>query len=141
MLHQRRPSPDNSWVGSCIISFVACSAFTRGTTCRLSKSPYATLTTGASGRFVASTAAPIATGWSDPVPGRVYLPLWTNAFHGALLTPAYINYQPPLRGTDLNLRLFSAVCVGLGNYSKSSSSTLYCFLLSHVGYSHELTKG
>src|ERR1039457_2250071 len=46
MLHQRRPSPDNSWVGSCIISFVACSAFTRVTTCRLAKSPYATLYTG-----------------------------------------------------------------------------------------------
>ncbi len=28
LLHRRRPSPDNSWVGSCINSFVACSAFT-----------------------------------------------------------------------------------------------------------------
>jgi hypothetical protein len=45
---------------------------------------YATLYTGGSGGFVASTAAPIATGWSDPVPGRVYLPLWSSAFHGAL---------------------------------------------------------
>src|ERR1035438_7992226 len=93
MLHQRRPSPDNSWVGSCIISFVACSAFTRVTTCRLAKSPYATLYTGGSGGFVASTAAPIATGWSDPVPGRVYLPLWSSAFHGALKSPVYINYH------------------------------------------------
>ena len=84
LLHRLRPSPDNSWVGSCIISFVACSAFTRVTTCRLAKSPYATLYTGGSGGFVASTAAPIATGWSDPVPGRVYLPLWTSAFQGAL---------------------------------------------------------
>ena len=50
------------------------------TTCRLAKSPYATLYTGGSGGFVASTAAPIATGWSDPVPGRVYLPLWFSAF-------------------------------------------------------------
>jgi hypothetical protein len=87
LLHRLRPSPDNSWVGSCIISFVACSAFTRVTTCRLAKSPYATLSTGGSGGFVASTAAPIATGWSDPVPGRVYLPLWSSAFHGALLSP------------------------------------------------------
>ena len=30
--------------------------------------------TGGSGGFVASTAAPIATGWSDPVPGRAFLP-------------------------------------------------------------------
>jgi hypothetical protein len=52
---------------------------------------YATLYTGGSGGFVASTAAPIATGWSDPVPGRVYLPLWSSAFHGALQTPVYIN--------------------------------------------------
>src|SRR5260370_14670972 len=80
LLHRRRPSPDYSWVGSCINSFVACSAFTHVTTCRLAKSPYATLYTGGSGGFVASTAAPIATGWSDPVPGRVYLPLWSTAF-------------------------------------------------------------
>ena len=87
LLHRRRPSPDYSWVGSCINSFEACSAFTRVTTCRLAKSPYATLYTGGSGGFVASTAAPIATGWSDPVPGRVYLPLWFSAFHGAPQTP------------------------------------------------------
>lgn len=54
--------------------FVACSAFTHVTTYRLAKSPYATLYTGGSGGFVASTAAPIATGWSDPVPGRVFHP-------------------------------------------------------------------
>ena len=33
--------------------------------------------------FVASAAASIATGWSEPVPGRVLLPLWTTTFHGA----------------------------------------------------------
>ena len=72
--HQLRPSPDYSWVGSCINSFEACLAFTRVTTCRLTKSPYATLYTGGSGGFVVSTAAPIVTGWSDPVPGRVLSP-------------------------------------------------------------------
>jgi hypothetical protein len=72
--HQPRPSPDYRWVGSRIISFEACSAFTHVTTCRLTKSPYATLYTGGSDGFVASTAAPIATGWSDPVPGRVSHP-------------------------------------------------------------------
>src|SRR6059058_5234105 len=91
LLHRLRPSPDYSWVGSCINSFEACSAFTRVTTCRLAKSPYATLYTGGSGGFVAATAAPIATGWSDPVPGRVYLPLWSSAFHGALKSPVYVN--------------------------------------------------
>jgi hypothetical protein len=74
LLHRRRPSPHYSWVGSCITFFEACSAFTQVITCRLAKSPYATLYTGGSGGFVASTAAPIATGWSDPVPGRAFLP-------------------------------------------------------------------
>src|SRR6266571_7273054 len=80
LLHQLRPSPHYSWVGSCITFFEACSAFTRVTTCRLAKSPYATLYIGGSDGFVVSTAAPIATGWSDPVPGRVFFPLWTSAF-------------------------------------------------------------
>jgi len=84
LLHPLRPSPHYSWVGSCITFFEACSAFTRVTTYRLAESPYATLYTGGSDGFVAFTAAPIATGWSDPVPGRVYLPLWSSAFHGAL---------------------------------------------------------
>jgi len=80
LLHQLRPSPHYSWVGSCITFFEACSAFTHVTTYRLAESPYATLYTGGSDGFVASTAAPIATGWSDPVPGRVYLLLWSSAF-------------------------------------------------------------
>ena len=40
----------------------------------------ATLYTEGSNGFVTSAAASIATGWSEPVPGRVCLPLWTNAF-------------------------------------------------------------
>jgi hypothetical protein len=34
--------------------------------------------------FVTSTAASIATGWSEPVPGRDLHPLKSSAFHGAL---------------------------------------------------------
>jgi hypothetical protein len=30
--------------------------------------------------FVSSTAAPIATGWSEPAPGRDFHPLWTDTF-------------------------------------------------------------
>src|ERR1017187_2148612 len=74
LFHRLRPSPDYSWVGSCLTCFEACSAFTRLTTCRLAESPYATLFTGGFSGFVASTAAPIATGRSDPVPGRVFPP-------------------------------------------------------------------
>jgi hypothetical protein len=40
-------------------------------------------------RLVTSTAAPIATGWSEPVPGRDFHPLKISAFHGALLAPFY----------------------------------------------------
>ena len=41
---------------------------------------YATLYTGGSGGFVASTAAPIATGWSDPVPGAGLSPTVVQRF-------------------------------------------------------------
>jgi len=37
--------------------------------------------------FVTSTAAPIATGWSGPVPGRDFHPLKISAFHGAQMAP------------------------------------------------------
>ena len=43
----------------------------------------ATLSIGGFSGFVTSTAAPIATGWNEPVPGRDFHPLWTSAFHGA----------------------------------------------------------
>jgi hypothetical protein len=39
-----------------------------------------TLYTEGSDDFVTSAAASIATGWSEPVPGRVYSPLWISAF-------------------------------------------------------------
>ena len=40
----------------------------------------ATLYTGGFSSFVASTAAPVATGWSEPTPGRDFHPLWISAF-------------------------------------------------------------
>jgi hypothetical protein len=52
-------------VGSHIARFEACSAFTRVTACLLAGSPKATLCIEGFGGFVTSTAAPIATGWSD----------------------------------------------------------------------------
>src|SRR5580765_5153762 len=50
-----------------------------------SRSRLATLSIESSGSFVASTAVSIATGWSEPVPGREFHPLKSSAFHGALL--------------------------------------------------------
>ena len=49
-----------------------------------SPSRLATLYTEGSDSFVTSAAASIATGWSEPVPGRELHPLKSSAFHGAL---------------------------------------------------------
>ena len=49
--------------------FEACSAFTLVTACLLAESPYAILSIEGSDGFVTSTAAPIATGWSEQLPG------------------------------------------------------------------------
>src|SRR6266446_2018008 len=108
LLNRLRPSPDYSWVGSCIISFEACSAFTHVTTCRLAESPNATLSTGGFGGFVASTTAPIATGASDPVPGRVFLPAVDQRLFTAhcnrLLTSISIRVGGSLCGTASRIR-------------------------------------
>jgi hypothetical protein len=49
----------------------------------LAESPKATLSIEGFSSFVASTAASIATGWNEPVPGRDSHPLKSSAFHGA----------------------------------------------------------
>ena len=45
--------------------------------------------TEGSSSFVTSTAASVATGRSEQVPGRDSHPLWTSAFHGALEPATY----------------------------------------------------
>ena len=52
--------------------------------CTLAESPSDPLIES-SDSFVASAAVSIATGWSEPVPGRELHPLKSSAFHGALL--------------------------------------------------------
>jgi len=49
--------------------FEACSAFTRVTACLHTGSPKAILSIEGFDGFVTSTAAPIASGWSDQLPG------------------------------------------------------------------------
>ena len=49
-----------------------------------SRSRLATLSIESSDSFVASTIVSIATGWSEPVPGRELHPLKSSTFHGAL---------------------------------------------------------
>ncbi len=62
---QQRPSPNFSRVGSHIALFEACSAFTARYGLHARQSPDRTLYTEGFDCFVTSTAAPIATGWSD----------------------------------------------------------------------------
>jgi hypothetical protein len=92
--HPLRPSPRERRVGSCIALFEACSTFILVTACTLTESLFTTLYTEGSSDFVASTAASVVTGWNEPVPGRVYLPLKNTAFHGAL---------PPLRFASVGM--------------------------------------
>jgi hypothetical protein len=59
-------------VGSCITIFGACLAFTSRYGLHARRVALATLCTRGFSSLVASTAALIATGWSEPVPGRLY---------------------------------------------------------------------
>ncbi len=69
LTQELRPSPCLRRVGSHIARFEACSAFTHVPACMLAKSPFATLYTEGFSSFVASTTAPVASGWSDQLPG------------------------------------------------------------------------
>jgi hypothetical protein len=67
-------------VGLPIKLFEDCSTFTRVTACLLAGSPMRSIFLEGFDGFVTSTAAPIATGWSDPVAGRDSHPLKIRAF-------------------------------------------------------------
>ena len=63
---------------------------------------FATVTLGVSPRrgfssLVTSTAALIPTGWSEPVPGRVYPRLWTTAFSWRTGNATYLKPNASLR--------------------------------------------
>src|SRR5712664_2019687 len=60
-----------------------------------SPSRQATLYTEGSDSFVASAAASIATGWSEPVPGRELHPLKSSAFSRRTLSPTDYGICPP----------------------------------------------
>ncbi len=72
---RQRPSPSDCKVGVHIGRFEACSTFTCVTACRLAASPKRHICLEGSDGFVTSAAAPIATGWSDPVAGWELHPL------------------------------------------------------------------
>jgi hypothetical protein len=86
-LHRLRPSPCNSQVGSPAIVFSGPAQ--RSLTLRpaRSRSRLATLSIESSDSFVASAAVSIATGWSEPVPGREFHPLKSSAFSRRTVSP------------------------------------------------------
>ena len=105
-LHCQRPSLCNSQVGSCNCFFGACSAFTHVMACTLAESPSDPLHRS-SDSFVASAADSIASGWSEPVPGRELHPLKSSAFHGALF-----RQQPEARSHTVK----PATCRGVSTW-------------------------
>src|ERR1700679_173617 len=82
-LHRLRPSLCNSQVGSPAIVFSGPAQRLLTLWPARSRSRLATLSIESSDSFVASAAVSIATGWSEPVPGREFHPLKSSAFHGA----------------------------------------------------------
>ena len=67
--NSRRPSPLFKRVGSCITRFEACSTFNHVPACVLAKSPKATLYIEVLSMVKSISIAPIATGWSENLPG------------------------------------------------------------------------
>ena len=80
---RRRPSPKFRRVGSHITLFEACSAFTHVLAYMLAEPPEAALCTEGFDSFVTSTAASIATGWNDQLPGGNLNHWEAPPFHGA----------------------------------------------------------
>ena len=70
-----------------------------------SPSRLATLYAESSDSLVASAAVSIATGWSDPVPGRELHPLKSSAFHDALFRQLVVLFTPLVGGLLPGVRL------------------------------------
>jgi len=71
-----------------------------------SRSRHATLSIESSDSFVVSAAASIATGWSEPVPGRELHPLKSSAFSRRTVTTVTLPFNlrailPPFAGAPL----------------------------------------
>jgi len=75
-----------------------------------SPSRLATLSIESSDSFVASAAVSIATGWSEPVPGRELHPLKSSAFHGALLQQLWVSAGANLSTSTNSTNRCDAIC-------------------------------
>src|SRR5215467_13111164 len=90
-----------------------------------SRSRLATLSIESSDSFVASAIVSIATGWSEPVPGRELHPLKPSAFHGALFRQlmdlplcfpvASAGYHGPLAVIQICCQICSTCAVSHGH--------------------------
>jgi len=95
------------------------------TACILAKSPKATLYTRDFSSFVTSTAAPIATGWSEPVPGRD-LPAVDQRLSRARQTQNYLQSVDQLQIIlRLTLRFKTATCCRRARTSTAMSVRLW----------------
>jgi hypothetical protein len=83
LFHQLRPSPDYRWVGSCIISFGACSAFAHVTTYRLAESPLRHATPEASAASLPPPLLRFLPGGAIQFPDGSFIALWTSALFTA----------------------------------------------------------
>jgi hypothetical protein len=77
---RRRPSPGHRWVGVHDITFRGLNGSSLALRPACSRDRQAVLYVEGFDGFVTSTAAPTATGWSDPVAGRELHPLKTYTF-------------------------------------------------------------
>src|SRR5271169_2221142 len=78
--HRLRPSPNRRRVGSCIVGFEACSAFTHVTACLLTESPMRPSTPKASAASLPPPLLRLLPGGTNQFPGGISLPLRISAF-------------------------------------------------------------
>ena len=88
---QHRPSPLSGRVGSHVILFEACSAFTRVTACMRAESPSRPFDIGVFQRnSLPPLTAPTASGWSDPLPGGTLTHWRSPSLHGTPDSPILV---------------------------------------------------
>jgi hypothetical protein len=136
-LHRLRPSPCNSQVGSPAIVFSGPAQ--RSLTLRpaRSRSRLATLSIESSDSFVASAAVSIATGWSEPVPGRDFHPLKSSAFSRRTVTTTTLFVRKGALPAALKTECFFVGEPGCGGICSHNSQHKD---LKEKGPRHELTR-
>jgi len=101
--HRLRPSPNRRRVGSCIVGFEACSAFTHVTACMLTESPMRPSTPKASAASLPPPLLRLLPGGANQFPGGISLPLRISAFSRRTLVNALpeISFHCPVTRAGL----------------------------------------